>query len=263
MAEEETPSIAPASLRPLEPTPSGDRMWLKWLVGLLGVNAAGMGWMAVREGSPPAICQVMDAFFQFGTGSLAAYVAYRVLVRFSFRIFDLLVIVLLLGLGIRFTLDALTSFAQFPFLWEGRVNANESLGSVMQICLISTSVHLVGAALGLRYCAKLKLDRTLGRAWAVVSGMLLLPCTAGAVGFPILIVRDLIGFRYAEKVKQTGPGGASWTREYSLEPSEQHETLLLYFVLAVASFLILASNSYLLVRSLAHEEEVRTGSKVP
>lgn len=175
----------------LAPPPSMSGLGMKVVAAVVVVNFMGMLWMAVRSNSDASTRTVLDAMAQLALGASAAFVAYRLLILYPFRILDLLTIVMTLAAGTKVVIDALTSFSQYSLIFEGQVRDSEKFGPVILTVLLSCSVLMAGAALGLRYCARLKLDRPFGRIWAVISGMLSLPAMAGFLVFALTFISAL------------------------------------------------------------------------
>src|SRR6185295_9737315 len=146
------------SPHPLDPVRTIDRACLKWLAIVLAINLAGLLWLAAREDSPHSIRLVLDSLLQVGGGVVLAYAAYRSLAMYPFRILDLVWMVIVLAFGVKATLETLHRFYRTGLLLEGQMDSRENFGMVLQACLISSSVLLAGATLGLRYCFRLKLE---------------------------------------------------------------------------------------------------------
>jgi hypothetical protein len=139
-----------------------------------------------------------------------------------------------LSLGIKTTLDALRSATRHGLIAGGTIESREQIGMVALSCLLTSSVLLAGAALGLRYCLRLKLERPVSRLAALVHGMLFFPGFVGVFAFPALVLGDLLG---------EGP-----------KPDTQLTALYILFFLF--SLYIMIRNGLLLLRSMALEEEV-------
>jgi hypothetical protein len=218
--------------RPLEPPVAGGGIFLRWMVVFLCTSAAGTLWLALRADSPPSVRQLLDTILEMAIGILVALGAYRLLVFFPFRILDLLVIVLGLGLGVKGTLEALESASRSGLLDLGPIDARENLGTLVLSCLLTGSLLLAGAALGLRYCVRLKLSGSGARVAAIVSGMLSFPACVGVFAFPGLILLDLLA-------------------EHQLG-----ERALAYLGLGAVSLVVVVANGVFLVRSMALETHV-------
>lgn len=215
----------------LEPPPPAGKRWLTPVLLVLAANVIGMGWLAVRQGSSDSTRLLIDASIQVLCGALLVFFAYRVLTRFPFRTTELMTMVVLLSLGELVTLETLKTFRQASLVLEGR-DKEALLGPTLQACLFVAAVLLVGGALGLRYCEKLKLDGTLSRMWAVASGMLALPAVTGFFGFVVLAVSEI-----------AGPDGPT-------------DLLGIYLLLWFASCTLLLSNIVYWVRSSAVQSDV-------
>lgn len=220
--------------RPLDPPVSGDRLLLRWTLILLAASLTGAGWLAARASTSGMARVVLDALLNIGFGSLIALTAYRVVVRFPFRTLDLLAMVVVLSLGIKLTLDALQSASRYALVSMGSIEAREQIGTVALWCLLTSSVLLAGAALGLRYCVRLKLDAPLARLAAIVHGMLFFPASVGLFAFPALVVSDLFGEA----------------------PNPDTELTATYLLLFVMSLYVMIRNGLFLIRSMALESEV-------
>jgi hypothetical protein len=219
--------------RPLEPPLRGEGLLLRWMLFLLGAAVAGAAWLAVRSESSAAVRNVLDTILQLGFGVLLALGAYRLLVCFPFRILDLLAMVFMLAVGIKLTLEALAGAARYGLIEWGPWSGREHVGTLALACLLTSSMLLAGAALGLRYCLRLRLDRPAERVAALVYGMLGFPAALGFFAFPALIVVDFI------------------------PPRVPNEGTLLYLLLYLGACLVTARNTILLMRSMALDSEVQ------
>ena len=133
--------------RPLDPPPLAERTWVKWIVILLALNLMGMVWLGIRTESPEYLRKVLDFLFQIGVGGLATYVAFRILNLFSFRMLDLIAIVMVLSLGVKFTIDVLEKFLRASKMWIDLEQNKLELGTILQTCMFTSSVLLAGAAM--------------------------------------------------------------------------------------------------------------------
>ncbi|MCZ7648778.1 MAG: hypothetical protein M5U26_26555 [Planctomycetota bacterium] len=218
----------------LEPPPPAQLSWVRWLLLLMGANAFGMTWLAVQFSTPESGRSAMDGIMRILVGAATAYAGYRILTRFAFRTLELVAMVFVLGLGVQATLYFLENFSRVSFLWEGSVQDREKLPTVLQLCLFTSSLLLAGAAWGLRYCEKLRIEGSLGRVWAMVSGMLLLPAAALFVTLPTSALFGLMA-------------GA-----------DDLDTLV-YLLLWMGSFVVCAWNLKLFVASLALHAGIKDG----
>ncbi len=174
----------------VEPPPRSDGTWVRGLVGLMAVNAAGLGWLAARASVPESSRPAMDAIVQLAAGGAVAFAAYYMLTRFAFRTLELVAMVLVLGVGVQATIAALETFAELSFWWDGPVTMRQDFAGVMLACLLTGSLLLIGAAWGLRYCEKLHLEGSGIRVWAMLCGMLLLPAVSCFVGLPFGVLAE-------------------------------------------------------------------------
>jgi len=176
--------------RPLDPAPV-QATWGRWLAISIGVNVLGLLWLAVGSGSAGAVREVVDTCVEIAVGGAAAYGSFRLLLIFPYRILDLLTIVVVLALGTKATLDALTTLSTAALLFTDMQNISQHIGMTVQICLFVDSLLLAGAALGLRYCHRLKFESPGKRMWAILCGMSTLPGTSGVISFPLLALTEL------------------------------------------------------------------------
>ena len=158
-----------------------------WFVIALAINVMGVLWMALREDSPTGIREVLDVLMQAALGFAVALLAFRMLTYFPFRTTDLLAMVLLLSVAIKATLTLAARFSAIGLLHAGFASS-EHLGELVQTCLISTSILVGGAALGLRTCQRLSIEKPLQRILVLVSAMLSLPALAGTLVFGLLLL---------------------------------------------------------------------------
>jgi hypothetical protein len=172
-----------------EVTAAQRSLWF-WFALILGVNVVGLVWLSVRAESPPFVRSVLDIFLHGATGALAAYLAFRALLRFPYRFPDLLIMVSVLSLGMKMTVDFVKDLGAMGIV-STDLASGERFGEIFQLCLWSGSVLVAGAALGLRNCTLLKIDSFFRRALTLISGMLVLPAMAGVVVFPVMLVRSL------------------------------------------------------------------------
>ena len=232
------PSDISAAGQPLDPPPPGWR-WARWLFILMGVNLMGLLWLAVREESGENVRVLLDSMVQIGMAAVIALAAFRALAAYPFRITDLFVMVIMLGMGIGVALEALHGISRTSLGMGRDLNPQSNLPLAVQWVLFTLSLLILGAALGLRYCQRLGLERPLERAGAVISGMLALPATAGVFAFPALMLLDLSISRNG--VDDKGHSGR-------------------YLVLWVISLVCVAKNTVLLMRSLALQASVKDQS---
>jgi len=243
---DESQDAAPTGPR-LEPLPTYREIGWRWFAALVGVTTAGMFWLAVRQESDPSDRRVLDALSNLAVGGLLAYVSYRVLVRFAFQIFDLLTIILLLSGGVKVTIDAFHVLATQGLVFEGRVTDSEQYPTVLLACLVNSSILMLGAALGLRYCYKLKLAAPLRRVGTVAVGTLAFPAAAA---FPVYTLEVL------------GQLATLFTTSKELQP-EWYDHALASVLIWLASFVVSIANAALFLRSVAVSETVTTGVEAP
>ncbi|MCW8131457.1 MAG: hypothetical protein KIS92_13995 [Planctomycetota bacterium] len=230
-ADEEPPPQGPH----LEPLPSFEAVGWRVIGALTLAGTGGMLWLAVREDSSPDTRRILDGMASLFIGGLMALAAYRVLINFAFRILDLIAIVMTLSLGLKATIDSMAVLGARGLIWEGRVTDGDKFGSVLLACLITASILMAGAALGLRYCARIKLDRPMHRIAAVISGMLAFPAVIGVPVFVIACIQDVAAL---------------------MNPRKRLEADLTHFLLLLACFAVLAANTLYFLRSIAITGEV-------
>jgi len=212
------------------PSPRGpEHRLFWWFCGVLGANVVSIVWLAVRAESPPYLRGILDSFMHFATGAVVAYFAFRALFLYSFHLLELLAIVLVLSLGVKLTLDTLNSLSGLGLLSTPIDDAGR-VGQMFQLCLITSSFLLAGAAWGLHHCTVLKLERSLARVVSIVAGMLALPAAAGIAAFPVPVVRKLV---------------------------DAPNVALLWLLLWLASILVTGINTVLFIKTLTLREEIK------
>jgi hypothetical protein len=180
----------------------------------------------------------MDFLLYSGTGTLIAYVAFRVLLVYPYRFMDLLVLVIVLSLGMKSTVDVLWDFGERGYI-RNRTDPETSLGPLIQLCLLTASVLLVGGAYGLRNCKLLGLDGAFARMLTVFSGMLILPAAAGVFTFPVIVLKDALS-----------PGGVS---------DNTGEIILLWF----GSTFVTVINIVHFIKTMTLKAEIAAQEKMP
>jgi len=221
---------------PEAPPPVGpERTLFWWFCGVLAANVLSIVWLAVRAESAPYLRSILDSFMQFATGAVVAYFAFRALFLYAFRLLELLAIVLVLSLGVKFTLDVLNSLSRLGLI-STPVDGPGRFGQMFQLCLLTSSLLLAGAAWGLRHCTVLKLERPLARLVSIVAGMLALPATAGIVAFPFPVIRNL---------------AAGWP-----------DVALIWLLLWLASILVTGVDTVLFIQALTLREEIKARENI-
>lgn len=172
------------------PTQS-ERVLLRTFLTVIILNTIGIIWLALRSGSPPQIRVVLDAIAQTGGGLILAYVAFRALLLYPYRVTDLFAIVLILSLAMKATIDVLRAFSSIGFL-RSNFSDPDHLGQIFQACMISGSVLLIGAAWGLRNCHLLNISSSGTRMLTIIAGTLSIPAAAGVIAFPVLLMRFVL-----------------------------------------------------------------------
>lgn len=211
-----------------------ERTLFWWFCGLLGVNVAGIVWLAVRSESPLYLRGVLDFLLQGATGALVVYFAFRALFLYPFHMLDLLAMVVVLSLGLGATEAVLSTLANTGLIHSAAEEASH-WASLCQAGLFTSSILVAGASLGLRHCTLLKLDRSLVRVVAVVSGMLALPAAAGIAAFLVPVFREL---------KEAPEHALAW---------------LLVWLLSLA---VTGINSVLFIKTLTLREEITAREKL-
>ena len=236
----QNPQVPPSSIpdRPLDPPPSG-RVWARWFFILFAVNIMGLIWLAVRSESGEKMGSIQDSMVQIGIACVVAFGAFRALTLFPFRITDLLAIVVLLGMGIGVALEMLKGVSKSSLGSGHDLNPQSNLPLAVQTVLFALSLLILGAAIGLRYCHRLKFESALIRIGAIVYGMFFLPSLAGVFAFPALFLLEL-NFK-SGLVQDKGNGSR-------------------YLILWAFSLMFAAKNGVLLMRSLALQSAVRDSS---
>lgn len=172
------------------PSPS-ERVLLHAFLTVLILNAIGVVWLALRSESPPHVRMVLDAIAQTGGGLILTYVGFRALLLYPYRVTDLFVIVMLLSLGMKATIDVLHAFSSIGFL-RSNFSGTDNFGEIFQACMVTGSILLIGAAWGLRKCHLLKISTVGMRTLTITAGTLALPAAAGVFAFPVLLLRFVL-----------------------------------------------------------------------
>ncbi|MBI3828116.1 MAG: hypothetical protein HY291_01280 [Planctomycetes bacterium] len=238
--EEVDGSEVPAGPR-IDPLPSWEATGWRWIAALAGLSAGGMFWLAVRESSPPDTRLILDGFANLAIGATLAFFAYRALIKYPFRILDLMGIVITLSLGIKAAIDTMTMLAVNGIIWEGRVTDSDKFSSVMLSCLLTSSALMAGAALGLRYCARIKIEAPVRRLGAIIMGMLAFPAVVGIPVFTLAVLQDAV------EILSHSPNMVR-TPETEINP--------LNFVYWVLSIGITGANTVLFLRSMVSSSSV-------
>jgi len=226
----EPPAEDALPVRPLEPPEPGERQVMKWFGALMGVTIISAGWLAARADSPVGVRQALDTILQVGLAGLFLAGAYRLLSYYPYRLLDLVTMVLTLSLGVKATLDALPPF--LSFVTEGQGPKAPQFGPMVLGCMLTSSVLLSGAALGLRYCSRLKVETSGARILTIMYGMTAFPSGVGCFAFPAVILSTLV------------------------DPQANNEMALVYLGLFVVSLFVAARNAVLLFRSMSLDDEV-------
>ncbi|MGD0092197.1 MAG: hypothetical protein ABSE73_19960 [Planctomycetota bacterium] len=205
-----------------------------WFCGVLGANVAGILWLAVRAESPPYLQGLLDSFMHFATGAVVAYFAFRALFLYAFHLLELLAMVLVLSVGVKLTLTVLDKWSAVGLI-SMTLDDPARPGKVFQICLLTGSVLLAGAAWGLRHCTVLKLEHQLARLASIVAGMLALPAAAGLAAFPVPLLRGL---------------------------GDKSHVALVWLLLWLLCLLITGLNTVLFVKTLTLREEITAQEKL-
>jgi hypothetical protein len=219
-----------------QPLHGSSRSLALWFAVILGVNVLSMLWLSVRADSPAYVRSVLD-FFLYGTvGALTAYFAFRALLMFPYRMQDLFVIVMLLSLELKIAVDEIGRLAMLGLLFYGPDNP-EHFSQIFQVGLLTGSVAIGGAALGLRHCYILKIESPLGRALTVASGLLVLPAAAGTAGLLVLA-----GFSFS---------------------MNRQDEALLQLLLWFAAMIVTGINVVLFIKSITLQTEIDAKEKMP
>lgn len=236
MSDEPTPAPEEPIQGPhIEPLPSFEALGWRVIGGLTLASVGGMVWLAVREDSSPDTRRILDGMASLLIGGCTVAVAYYVLVRFAFRILDLIAIVMTISLGLKVAIDSMSVLGAQGLIWEGRVTDSDKFGSVLLACLIVASILMAGAALGLRYCTRIKIEQPIHRIAAVVSGMLAFPSMIGVPVFLVACFHDVMAL---------------------FEPVKREEVGLSHFFLLLASLFVISANSTFFLKSIAITGEV-------
>jgi hypothetical protein len=206
---------------------------------LLTVVLAGVLWLALSSSTPPKLRGSMDMLLQLAFGGTLAYGGFRMLLVFPFRFPDLLAIVIVLSLGLKAQVDVLEVLNSHGITSDFMGDDQRKLSITLQVCMITASILLIGAALGLRHCHLLKIEKPLPRLLAIVSGMLVLPAVAGVFSFPVFLLRDAM----TEKVV-----------------TDDTPALLLLWLASIICTVVNASHA---IRTLSLKEEINAREKMP
>ena len=208
-----------------------------WFFAILALNVVSLLWLSVRAGSPSSVAVVLDFFFHSAIGGAVIFFAFRMVFWYPFRFTDLLTIVLILSLGLRVILNLLFELSRLGVV--GDLFAPRGAGNLVQACLLCGSVLLAGAAMGLRHCHILKIDKPVARALTVASGMVALPAMAGVATFPVLILRDVL---------------------YPKSSSHETHILALHWIGSIAASIV---NAVCFVRTLSLKSVIDAQEKLP
>ena len=235
---------------------SPERRLLIWFLALVALSAASLLWLACRAESPSYLRSAMDFCMQAALGGLVAYLAFRTLFLYQFHLSDLLLMVLVLSLGMKITIEEAQRLAMLDIINE-RIGDPEHWGELLQICLVVGSVLLLGAAFGLRSCQARKLDKTLPRLLNILAGMLALPAAAGVAVFPVWLMHLAGMLKLPDTVVpvQLLPH----VREHA-SPARFSLLILLYWF---CSIFITAINSVNLIKNLTLTVEINAREKMP
>jgi hypothetical protein len=238
VAEEPEPSDESSARRPRP-----ERTILLWVLAVFALNLVSILILAARAGSPAVASRVLDLFLLICTFGALVFLGFRALYTYPFRIIDLMLMVFLLSAGINATINAVTMLSHFgltpavflklPELSWLRMNEEGwAFADLLAASMVTVSLMLAGAALGLRHCHLLKIDHGAARLVTVACGMLALPAAAGVVAFPVVLVRHFVA-------GQPNAGHAAWL-------------MLLWFI----SITITTINAVLFIKTLALHSEV-------
>jgi hypothetical protein len=174
----------------LENTQRRERQAMFWVYAAIGADVAGLLWLGVRADSPPWMRALLDILIQTAVGGAILASAFRFLLLYPFRIYDLLAIVIVMSLSARVVLDQI---GKLSFL--GLIHARPDMESAGELALALTivgSILLAGAAIGLRTCHRLKVERPFSRIVALAASMLALPASAAAIALSILLALAVV-----------------------------------------------------------------------
>jgi len=211
------------------------RKLMFWFFVTIGANVAGLIWLAVRANSPAEVRTALDVLFQIATGATVAIFAFRTLVSYPFLTSDLFGMVMVLAAWAKWTVDSVRGFSQLGFVAD---RGGLHIGTAIQFFLLSASVLVAGAALGLWACQRLKIERPLARLTRIVPAMLSLPAAAGCAAFLVLALGEF------------NPQSKNMTRA------------LLWMILWFAALILTVLNAATFIRALALRAEIEDQAKI-
>lgn len=173
-----------------EKTQQRERQAMFWVYATVAADIAGLLWLGVREESPPWMRMILDILMQAAVSGAILAGAFRFLLLYPFRIYDLILIVVVLSLSARFVLDQIEKLSAI-----GLIHTRPDLENMGELALTFTivgSILLAGAAIGLRTCHKLKMERPFTRAISLGASMLSLPASAASIALAILLALSVV-----------------------------------------------------------------------
>lgn len=157
-----------------------------WVYAVVVADLAGLLWLGVRAESPPWMRILLDILMEAAVSGAVLAAAFRFLLLFPSRIYDLLLIVIVLSLSARFVITQIGKLSAIGLI-HTRVAELENMGELALTFTIVGSILLAGAANGLRTCHRLKIERPLTRALTLAAAMLALPASAASIALAVLL----------------------------------------------------------------------------
>lgn len=141
--------------------------------------------LAARAESTPQARGFFDIGILACVLGVATYGIARFMFLFPFRLLDLLVMVITLAFGMKGAIEAVRWY-------EGERGAASGWPLYAEACMLTGCVLLGGAAMGLRNCRILHVERPLRRAIVLVFGILYLPAPITLVLTPFHLLHALL-----------------------------------------------------------------------
>src|ERR1043165_2096720 len=190
MLHDDSPPPSSAAASPPE------RRFLRWGANVFAANVLCVLMLAGRAASPERLRGYFDILVFVCLVGGASFAVIRLMFVYPYRLLDLVVIVMVLSLGMKYAIDG-ARFFQHTEWYEKFLSGSppnpgaaqqESEGPSAQAmaewCIVTGCVLLAGAALGLRHCRLLNADGPLKRAAVLACGMVVIPAPVGLVAVP-------------------------------------------------------------------------------
>ena len=168
-----------------------ERQAIFWVYAAVIADIAGLLWLGVRAESPPWMRTILDILMQAAVSGAVLAAAFRFLLLYPYRIYDLLLIVVVLSLSARFVIAEIGKLSAIGLI-HTRVADLENMGELALAFTIVGSILLAGAATGLRTCHRLKIERPAARMLTLAASMLTLPASSASIALAVLLVLAVV-----------------------------------------------------------------------